>query len=296
MNDRPTPDPRLPKAIESCRRGIDDPNDPALRWLERRLLTNPELERLYSRVQKIDRAVAGAFSDVPVPDGLADRILARLAQAAAEKVEDPIAEPARGAADLSAPLAAAQPSAPADEPTPVEVRPHPQRPVRRRWFVVGGVSAAVASAAAILAVTMLGGPSLPALTAASLRQSAAEQFEAEADVFLSGSPVRATAPPAGYDFSREVTRRADIRWRWTQLGGRQVVAYDLQLSTGQRGTLYVARAEVTGLPPRLPARPALPTSRCSTSAWQEGPLAYVLVVHGGRENYRRFLAPAGPIT
>jgi len=133
MDDRPTPDPRLLEAIEACRPGSDETSDPEMVLLAAELARHPELDRLYRRVQKIDRAIGDAFRDVPVPSGLADRLLARLGVSASSGQE---------------PAVEGQPAA--QEP-PVRLG----RRVRRRWVIAGVASALLASAAVLTLAVFL---------------------------------------------------------------------------------------------------------------------------------------------
>ena len=78
MSDQPIQDPRIREAMEACRPGSDDLEDPALVFLAEQLAADPKLGHVFERLQRLDGTVAEAFGDVPVPDGLADRITARL--------------------------------------------------------------------------------------------------------------------------------------------------------------------------------------------------------------------------
>ena len=68
------------EAMESCRPGSDDLFDPALAPLVEVLTLDPDLADRFQRQQQADAAVASAFRDVAVPDGLAERLLGRLAR------------------------------------------------------------------------------------------------------------------------------------------------------------------------------------------------------------------------
>ena len=73
---------RLWEAMESCRKGTDDLSDPEFADLADRLAEDPELRGQFQRLQETDEAIQAAFTDVPVPAGLADRVSRRLAEAA----------------------------------------------------------------------------------------------------------------------------------------------------------------------------------------------------------------------
>ena len=78
MNDEPRRDERIAEAIEAYRPGRDDPSDPALAPLVERLAADAELALKHQRLQRLDAALGEAIRDVPVPEGLCQRILDRL--------------------------------------------------------------------------------------------------------------------------------------------------------------------------------------------------------------------------
>ena len=122
MTDQPIHDERLLEAIEACRPGSDDVADPALSYLADALAADPELEKLYQRLQQVDATLAGLFRDVPVPEGLQERLAARI------------------------------------EPAPSVVR-EPSRFSRRRMLTGGLVGAAVVFISAVCLYVMRPSPS-----------------------------------------------------------------------------------------------------------------------------------------
>ena len=261
-------DERLLEAMECCRPASDDLGDPAMSGLSAELGRNHKLEVLFARMQKVDAVLAGAIQDVPVPAGLADRLLARLSVPATES-----------AAVASGECCAAAP------PTKIT-----RRRVQR-WALV--VSAA---AAAILLVAV------GWFQRSRVEYSPSSVLEAAVDFFNrdghdGGSLLSAVASPWGYPASRCVRLPPETRWRKVasllKSGG---VAYELAGANGPRATLYVVRQSVPGLPDQPPLRPVYGTARCSSAAWQEGQLLYVLVVIGETADYQRFVnVSIGPV-
>ena len=72
-------DERIAEALEACRPGSKDLAEPELALLALRLETDPELADVFERLQCMDSRLTLAFHDVPIPEGLEDRLLARLA-------------------------------------------------------------------------------------------------------------------------------------------------------------------------------------------------------------------------
>jgi hypothetical protein len=281
-DEQPIHDFRPLDALEACRPGSDDLSDPALAPLAAEMAVDPELERRYHCVQQADRRIAEAFDDVPVPAGLRQRVLRRLAEEAAGAVV-PAVDP-----ELP-PAAVSTPPAEAALPSP----PRPARIVSRRRLAA--VAACVGAAAALLAVVWLNLPRTPAYTPQTVLADAQEFFSR--DAFGTGSLLSEASAPRDWPFSREMVRGAGIRWRRVEgLLGGSGVAYDLPGPPGVRATVYVVGRTIPGLPSRPPRRPPWNTGGCMLGAWQEGGLVYVLAVQGRESDYRAYLdVPIGPV-
>ncbi|HYW78908.1 MAG TPA: hypothetical protein VE890_04990 [Thermoguttaceae bacterium] len=274
MNEPPTNDERIIEAVEACRPGRDDVSDAAMADLLEELAVNPELARHYERLQQCDANLSSAFRGVPVPDGLQQRLLARVEQAQTESGPAPDDEAERIAAAAT---------------TVVQ----PKRFSRRRLLTAGGITAAAAVLAIGVTVYLLN--SQP-YTRANVLENSVAFFDSESPN-LAGELVDRTPPPEAYPFSRSVGRVPAMRWRpISQFLGRTGVAYDLTVRG--RATLYVVRRTVPGLDANPPLRPQKDTGGFSAATWQEGELLYVLVLHGNnsRTVYRSLVdLPHGPL-
>src|SRR5688500_322319 len=76
MDDR-----ELLQRLDACRPGSDDFRDAGLAPLADELAAQPASRALRARVEHLDRAIGVALDDVPLPAGLQERLLARLAAA-----------------------------------------------------------------------------------------------------------------------------------------------------------------------------------------------------------------------
>ena len=72
-------------AMDACRPSHDDLADPLLAPLAAAVAGDPQMDDRWQRQQKLDVALGGALQDVPVPDGLTERLLAALGNARAAK-------------------------------------------------------------------------------------------------------------------------------------------------------------------------------------------------------------------
>ena len=264
-------DPRLLEAVEACRPGSEDPADAELSALADAVAADPELRAVYDKLKQTDVVLAEAFHDVPVPEGLADRIVDRLASARQTQVapDDPTATE-DNAAEL---------------PSAVAKRGGLLR--RRR---VLGAAGLVAMAGSVLAAFLIWGGPREEWTEGKVADAAMMLFDEEGNPPPGGSLTSKKSPPGSYRISPLVAQLPGIRWRWTdEFLDRQAVAYDLTPTGGARATLYVVKCRVPGLrgsPPNNPAYNSL--NRCA-AAWQSGGLLYVLVVDGGAGRYREVL-------
>jgi hypothetical protein len=260
--------------IDVCRAGSDDLADESMRELADALQNDPELRSLFQRVQSLDSRIAVALRQVAIPEGLSERILARLAcQREASAADKP---------DLPRPTAA-------DE----EVVGSLPAVKRRRQIGRRALLAGLAAAAAVAAAVLLSRPSAPHLTEESIATAARELFTQGE---FRGELVRVVSPPAGFPMSAAMLALPDARWhRLESFLGRTGVAYELRRA-GARAALYVVRfAAIAGKPKialaNLPLAPRpSSTGGLTTAVWREQGLLYVLVVEGTEAEYRQFLA------
>lgn len=276
MESQPIRDERILEAIEACRPGSDDVAEPALSYLAAALAADPELENLYERLQQVDAMLAAGFRDVPVPEGLQQRLMERLAAAWAQQVDS--AEEEQVPEIAKATPATAVVSAP--------------KRVSRRWLLAGG-GFAVGSAAALLVAVAIGLFDSDGYDQQKVLDEAIQFCKSE--TLLPGHPLAEKTPPEDYPLSRAVARVRGVQWRSIRnFLGCKGVAYDMWVG-GTQATLYVVNQPV-----ELPKRPLLTPTRATggyaASAWMEGGRLYVLVVRGNANAYSGFLAPRGPLT
>ena len=270
MDNPPKLDPRLLEAIEACRPGSEDLSDAELAALADGMAAKAELRTVYDKLKQTDVVLAEAFHDVPVPEGLADRIVDRLASARRTQVApDGSTATEDNAAESSPPIAKRG------------------RRLRRRWVLaVGGL----ALAGSLLVAFAIRGGSEDGLTGGTVEQAAIILFDKEGDAPLSGHRASDVSPPRANPFSPQVPQPPGTRWRRIdEFLGRRGVAYDLTAPGQPRATLYVIKRRVPNLRVSPPPSPASNSRNRFAAAWQSGGLLYVLVVDGGEGRYREVL-------
>lgn len=255
--------------MEACRPGHDDVSDLGLAFLADHLGSDPALSREFRRLKRLDQSLADVFQDVPVPEGLADRVLTCLAADAEARGEQ--TEPA---ADARAGPASESPR------------------FSRRWLFAGAGS--IAAAVAVLWLVGIQAERSSLLVVSNAEQTAIEFYRV--DTATGGQLVDIAPPPESYPFAADIQQMPATRWRWVRnFLGRSAVAYDLTTPTGEHGTLYVVLGTGTEVAIR-PSRQPLVTQGCAASVWQTADCLYVLVVEGGERSYGRFLTtPREPL-
>jgi len=275
MESQPIRDERILEALEVCRPQRDDLSDPAMADLAEQLDATPELKRFYDHLQRVDAELSIAFQDVPVPEGLAQRIIDRLAAARAEQA----------AARVLYETSEAPATPPAAQPT---------HGSRRRLLAVAGL---LSTTAALLVATLVYLHTRTTYDEPTVLRDAVDFFSREAA--QPGHLLSDRDPPEDHPISRDVRRLPGTRWREISgFLGCKGLAYDLPgHGDTVKATLYVVKLSVKDLkhaaPPPLPQRN---TGGYCSAAWQNGRLLYVLVVRGGERDYDDCLAPLGPLT
>ncbi len=270
MDKPPKLDPRLLEAIDACRPGSDDLLDAELASLADAMAVDPELRAVYDKLEQTDLALAEAFYDVRVPEGLADRILDRLASAD------------------EAPASLEEPSTTQDETVDLPSPPAGRARFWRRKRIL--VTVVGATAASLLAALWVWSGSREDWTEGEVANAAVVLFDDEGSPPPMGILTSQESPPNSHPICLLVNRFQETRWRWTTgLLGRKAVAYDLTPAGGARATLYVVKYIVPSLPTSAPQYPVFNSRNRCAAAWQSGGLVYVLVVEGDARRYREIL-------
>lgn len=272
MND---PDIRdaVKEAIDACRPGTDDVNLPEMSALADLLRDDEQVRGWYDHTQRSDAAIARAFRDIPIPDGLSDRLVSSInkegapIQAPSSLIEDAIQEK--------------------DEPESVTNVALPTKGWyrRRRWVICG---ATVAAVAVVFAVLFPWGN----------REILPEELRAEVTRWIDEESQSA-------DWREDVTEAAPLEYPddaeisgltpngWCVIGTRydsQTIVYDVS-RRGERAYLFCFRTNgrSVALPNTIPLSPRWTTGGVDIGAWQRNGMMYVLAVEGGRQQYQRYV-------
>jgi hypothetical protein len=273
-------------AMESCRPGSDDLNLPEMSPLAEALAADPELRGTFSRIERLDRQITAATRDLPVPGGLAERILARLpVQAASDEAShqkqdaDQAAIPA-----IATALDSAKVNAAADDPNAVSPLPLPltRRRISRRAWSLAAVGTCALVAAAFFAV-------LRPQTPLSADDLIAQSGDWAAQIW--DRATWSTIGSAKYPFSAAVRAQA---LAWTDVSsivGKDAIAYDISIG-GHRAVLFVIPSNDPVANSAPPAEPQSSTGGQMIGCWQTGGMVYVLVVEGDARAYQNLIRPS----
>jgi hypothetical protein len=289
-------DSKLMEAIDACRPDSRDVDQPELASLAAALSHDPQVRAVYDAIQQSDGRLTSAMHDVPVPTGLADRILDRLAATVVSS--DATATSGTAAAiavEAKVPVISGEPKMPSS----IEAD-SASRSSRRRVVAVGLGLAACLLLAAGLGVLVGRQPDHSQL---AVTEKAVGWYEQLGDGW---QPV--DKAPKGFSLPKGIggTLRG---WQWLAKGvAKSGVVYDLgqnppgqvlpgqQVRGAQKGAvLFVIKATRTDLPSSAPRTPQSTTAGFAIGAWQSGGLMYVLVVRGNEHDYQRLLHPVQPL-
>ena len=220
----------------------------------------------------VDEKLSSAFHDVPIPAGLAQRLLDRLAAERAGETEQSAAEHDVIAARPASILVAA---------------------LSRRWLLAGG--GLLAAAAALLIAVWLGANRGRDFSEDLVLDEAIQAFDAA--IGQKGRLLTEHSPPSGYSISSVMMPMRGLKWRPIEgFLGCDGIVYQLPGRAGAKAALFVVAA---GDNEQLAASPALEpftTGGYCASAWQENGLLYVLVVQGDAATYNSYLSlPSEPV-
>lgn len=264
-------DKRIVEALDVCRPASDDWQFPELADVAKQVADDPELAQLQRRLEEADLIIAEAIDDVPVPSGLAQRLLERLAaESNGESVAATLGSKIEQPATDAAPIDDFAPASDSSSHHPVE----PTRPVSRRRFVTAAV--ALAASIAVATTAVIWQRSAPELTPETVQEFAQQQYEG-----LLGESDWQPMTAAPHHIYPKSTRVASKAWGWQPLDtsvDRNAIAYDLTpRGSDYKATLMVVRTTVPGLT-NIPQKEPVWTQDRLISAWQQGDLLYVLVL------------------
>ncbi len=230
--------------------------EPEMAALVQAIAENPQVGDEFRAVQAWDASIGSAMKDVPVPEGLASRLLVVLEQA----------ECVVGGGSA----------------TPLSVE---QRRWWNRWPV--RVAASVVSVAALVAIAFYLARPDDNLTAAQVAESALQWRES-----LNPESWQTIQEPLDrYPVDRSL-RFYVVGWQpLDALGDSDSVAYLAHLPQGQSNAylLVLRTSRGRALDPVPPRNPDATTGGFCVGVWKKDDCLYVLMVPGNRSEYRRLL-------
>jgi hypothetical protein len=260
--------------IDACRPGRSDHLLADLKPLAEAMAGDPKLADCFDRIQQFDAAIVDSIDDVPLPAGLAQRVLASLEAASADL---PVMVPYLPAAPAAAPA---------------------KRSNRRTWLV-SGVAAVVACAASLLIGFCFWEPATTDVGMEEIAEAARLLHEQDHDAW--GRLVEDIPAPANFPLGPYLAVSPRSPWRALKRTflGREGIAYELTAPRQVRATLFVLSAAGSLTAPQLQPLPAMPidgmqnTAGRTTATWSDGTRLYVLVVDGDPTDLRTLVRQAG---
>jgi hypothetical protein len=275
MNSPPT----LHDLAEAFRPGIDSLDAEPWVALREALESDPQLRAQYAAIMQSDQRLRAALHAAPVPDGLAARLLERLAQATPAPTVAEASPPLLATMAQLAVAADSNPATSAAEPAS-ERAGEPRRRSRRRWGL------AIGSALSLGSIAALGWGLWPRHDATSKvvsREELAEDLQQWlADPGLRTSDGWSTSLDSRVVAEHSIDPAIQIpaaRWRMLDNPrGGELVVYELKNRAGKTGYLFVSRTPRTYGVPTLPMEKWSLSGTRAAAAWQRSGLLFVLVV------------------
>jgi len=306
-----THDDRLIAALDALR-NHEELALPEFAELARHLEQHPEDAAKVDYALEFDRRVSSAMYEVPVPPGLAEQVLARLATVdsarSAPNFDSPAPAPLASVIDCAvdeahAPIVTESVVAAAVDPLattePASERPWSRLHLNQRSLAI--LSGLAATAAIVVWTLWPHGE----FDRDGIALEANGAFVELAESGAVGRPLGTADRAAGFPFSEQLTRFADTRWQPIEwFVGRRGVAFQLRSPAGVRGTLFVVKLQGVVRAPTinaasLPHRPTIynaGSGGLTTAIWQEHGHMFVLVVDGDARAFGQFLPTAQAVT
>lgn len=216
------------------------------------------------RMRCFETRLAAALDDVAVPEGLRERLTARLLQPAASAAEvqpaiEPVTLPLTTGPLTTLPLTTGYAS-------------------RRRWLLV-----AASMAAGLLVAWRFFG-----LADDSRTDTATLAAAWYAHLGTQWQPLKTV--PAGFGVPGGVAVPAQSWQAVNRIVGHPAIAFNLSRPGVTRAVLFVVKMASPQLPGSPPGTPSSTTTGGQTiAAWQNAGFVYVLVVEGDERDYRRLI-------
>lgn len=272
-------DQEIQHAIDACRPGSDDLQQPEMAALAETVRHDPEVRRQYECSQQFDALVSEAVHDVCVPAGLADRLLAAL-------------EPTSGQATVESPEPVASISSERDiRKAAAGVGRWSHRRRSRIWTIMAGSLTAAAALAGFLLL-------VPYFSVTEPRPDDRLPGEimmwADAVVRQGWNEDLPTAQVLERPLDRAVRARPE---RWCSIAtsyDSQTIVYDVAPRGTEMALVFCMRSRVRSstLPEMPPWNAFSATGGLTLGVWRRGDMVYVLVVRGGSRRYRELIEAA----
>ena len=277
----PSEDASLP-AEHAGSADLRDFDQPELEFLAAHLEAHPEDRQRLESVQKFDRQIRAQLADVPVPEGLADRLLAGLQQESGDQ-NAPLSSEAFDEAVSAEPVSQGV-IRPADQ----------EKPTRGlKWWV--GI--AVAASIFVLLSSLLQ-PS-PPLNIDDVHTAALNWANQQAAIqFAADNPEELQRLTEKFPQSSLVSARRTGANPLKNFLGRNGMAYSFTSQNGAQATLLVVQTgkdeAIADIPIGKPSNHPYNTAGLSLLVWRENELLYVLVVPDD-QGFRQFMEDDLPI-
>lgn len=290
-------DSRIREQIDSCRPGSEDTDQPELAALADLLEQDSRVRDVLSRSQQLDEAVGEAFREVPVPAGLAARLLTAVGASEDLLEQSEATSSADSISDQAVESLAADSAPDADvERSSGDHEPARKRGSTRRRLLIAASSAAAMLVVAVYAAVVLNQTDGPT-SASQIAELAISWVDAaQQEDWEPAEDAPAKKFPLAAEIEVESGQAAITQWQYLSTRFGKAATYDL--TPPGKGFVYqfaIRTSEDFSAPQLLPSSPQQNTQgMCIGVAYRQGML-YVLVVEGDERRYSRFIKKRHPV-
>ena len=248
-------DPKFTDAIEACRPNHDDLELPELQAAAHAMQADSRLREFRDQIKAVDVQITDAMKSVDAPDGLEDRILAKLQN-------EPLVSSESGDASRDVTLAS------------------PSKSLRRsRWAIYVTACMFIAGSVALVMVMQSWPDPLNENALSELAASDIDQLSQDAWVVVPKSVPKSSK------------LRSNMGSRYQKLAD----VHAFQLSGEKRFLLVRKAKVASSVPRRPPTRPVSRTNGWLFGSWQEEGYVYTLAVQGTVHDYQALIKRDEPL-
>ena len=263
-------DRKIIDALESCRPNHDDLNAHEMDEAARALQSDKKLQAFADAVRSVDEKITEEIHQVPVPEGLQQRLIAKLNSSVSDPTSSEVLSADLSTDGLEQPGEAS--AAPESDKVSVATRP---AKLDRRSLIVAGIGFAGVAASlmiAFMAISNVFQKQTPEQLAAWANDLSLEALKHESESWDS--------PP-----SKKLSVLDDRDFKVLPDGYKRLSKSDVLRFPGKRRFLFVKRVHASSRISTFPSKPVPLSNGWRYGTWRSKDHVFVVMVQGSDQDY-----------